>query len=331
VVDRLERHSVTIIAIVALVAYGWVYTRPDADPPIRSDGYNYYLYAASWVVYHDVTLEAVPNDWNGGAYPNFAGMVRWSETDHWVNRIPIGVSVLMLPFVYGADLITRWSNLPRDGYSFFYQHAAALPASHISSSAYGCCARCCDAIFRRRSPWRPSSPVTFGTNLFHYAVNEATFSHAFSFGLVAALVNLCDAFWRRSGWHVWHSIALGIVAGLIVLVRHTNLLLLLIVPLWRIDRLRDLWSRRADFARDQPGCRSNGCAATGLRQMGVGIVDRERLRRCRVCVSPSRRRISRSAFQYAAWSVVLGAGALGGSRGFGRRARLGGRNPSLAR
>ena len=47
-------------------------TQPDADPPIRSDGYNYYLYAASWVVYHDVTLEAVPNDWNGGAYPDFA-------------------------------------------------------------------------------------------------------------------------------------------------------------------------------------------------------------------------------------------------------------------
>src|SRR6185369_3544251 len=62
--------------------------------------------------------------------------------------------------------------------------------------------------------------------------------------------------------------------------------------------------------------------------MGLGIVDRERLRgagcgfQLRVAASV------RSAFQYPAWSVVLGAGALGGSRGFGRRAGLGGRNPS---
>ena len=247
VVDRLERHSVTIIAIVALVAYGWVYTRPDADPPIRSDGYNYYLYAASWVVYHDVTLEAVPNDWNGGAYPNFAGMVRWSETDHWVNRIPIGVSVLMLPFVYGADLITRWSNLPRDGYSFFYQHAAAFAGVTYFVVGLWLLRAMLRRHFSTSITLATLVAVTFGTNLFHYAVNEATFSHAFSFGLVAALVSLCDAFWRRSGWHAWHSIALGIVAGLIVLVRHTNLLLLLIVPLWRIDRLRDLLSRRADL------------------------------------------------------------------------------------
>src|SRR5262249_41902207 len=126
VIGRSERHLVAIVAVCAIAAYGWLNTRPNADPPIRADGYNYYLYAASWLIYHDASLEAPANDWNGGAYPDFAGMLRWPGTGHWVNRMPIGVSTLMLPFVAGADLLTRWSNFPRDGFSLYYQHAAGL-------------------------------------------------------------------------------------------------------------------------------------------------------------------------------------------------------------
>jgi len=118
--------AIALIGACALAGYWWLASRPRADPQIRADGYNYYLYAASWIVYHDATLEALPRDWNGGAYPAFAGMVRVPETDHWLNRHPIGVSVLMLPFVVVADLLTRWSNFPRDAFSFYYQHAAGL-------------------------------------------------------------------------------------------------------------------------------------------------------------------------------------------------------------
>ena len=244
---RLERHIVAIIAVAALAAYGWIYTRPDADPPIRSDGYNYYLYAASWVVYHDYTLEAVPNDWNGGAYPNFAGMVRWSTTDHWINRIPIGVSVLMLPFVSIADAITRWSNFPRDGYSFFYQHAAGLAGLTYFLTGLWLLRAMLRRHFSTSVTLATIVVITFGTNLFHYGVNEVTFSHAFSFALVAALLNLCDRFWSPARWSMASAIALGVVAGLIVLVRHTNAVLLLVVPLWRIDRIAQLWQRRREM------------------------------------------------------------------------------------
>src|SRR4051812_15086415 len=127
VVDWIERHAVALIAACAVAAYCWIYTRPDAYQPIHSDGYNHYVYAASWVIYHDVSLQGISDDWYGGAaYPNFVGMQRWPDTGRWLNRVSIGVSILMLPFVLGADLLTRWSNFPRDGFSFYDQHASAL-------------------------------------------------------------------------------------------------------------------------------------------------------------------------------------------------------------
>lgn len=239
------RHFVAFAGVCALTGYTWLATRPAAEPRIRSDGYNYYLYASSWVVYHDVTLEAVARDWNGGAYPDFAGMVRWPGTNHWLNRHPIGVAVLMLPFIVVADLLTRWSNFPRDGYSFYYQHAAALAGLVYFLAGLAILRR---TLLRRFTPAVTLATLvamTFGTDLFHYAVYDGTFSHAFSFALVCTLVELTDRWWDEP--QRWHAVVLGIVCALVVLVRHTNAVFLLLVPFWHVDRLGDLARRRRDL------------------------------------------------------------------------------------
>ena len=80
-INWLARHVVAVIGICALAGYLFLFTRAAADEPIRSDGFNYYLYAPSWLIYHDTTLEALSNDWYGGAYPQFSGIMRWPETD----------------------------------------------------------------------------------------------------------------------------------------------------------------------------------------------------------------------------------------------------------
>lgn len=243
-VRRGVRYYVALAGVCGIAGYCWLFVRPSADPPIRSDGYNYYLYAASWVVYRDVTLEKLAKDWNGGAYPEFAGMVRWPGTNRWLNRHPIGVALLMLPFVAAADLLTRWSNLPRDGFSFYYQHGAALAGLAYFLAGLAILRRTLSRHFTPAVTLGTLVAVTWGTNLFHYAVYDGTFSHVFSFALVCALVEILDV------WSIqrrrWHAPALGIVSGLIVLVRHTNALFLLLVLLWRVHRFADLAARVRD-------------------------------------------------------------------------------------
>jgi hypothetical protein len=241
------RYFVGFAAVCGLAGYLWLFTRESADAPIRSDGYFYYLYAPSWLIYHDVSLEAVAQDWNGGVYAG--GIERWPGTNRWVNRLPIGVAVLMMPFVIVADLLTRWSNLPRDGFSLYYQHAAALSGLAYFLVGLAVLRRTLSRYFSPAVTLWTLVAITWGTNLFHYAVYDGTFSHAFSFALVCALVELADLWWAHPTRR--RTVALGIVAGLIVITRQSNGLWLLLVPGWRVSawsqvggRIKELWQRR---------------------------------------------------------------------------------------
>ena len=123
---RAVRWFVAATAIVAIAAYALVYLRSYADAPIRSDGFSYYVYLPATLIYHDPSLEALSRDWYGGAYPDFSAIRRWPGTGKWLDACPIGVALMMLPFFLVADVLSWWSNLPRDGFSVYYQHAAGL-------------------------------------------------------------------------------------------------------------------------------------------------------------------------------------------------------------
>jgi hypothetical protein len=95
--------------------------------------------------------------------------------------------------------------------------------------------------------------ITWGTNLFHYAVFDGTFSHVYAFFTVAVWLWLVERWWDRPA--LWCSLAIGIVAALNVLIRHTNAIYLLVLPLYGITRWRDLaprltalWQRRVGLA-----------------------------------------------------------------------------------
>jgi hypothetical protein len=93
--------------------------------------------------------------------------------------------------------------------------------------------------------------ITFGTNLFHYMTMDATFSHAFAFFLVAALVDATDRWWRTPSRA--HTVRLGAVVGFLLLTRHSHALLLAVPALWGLGagrsltaQIQTLWDRRSN-------------------------------------------------------------------------------------
>jgi hypothetical protein len=88
--------------------------------------------------------------------------------------------------------------------------------------------------------------ILFGTNLLHYATFEATFSHAFSFGLFAALLFLLPTWYQRPSYRT--SALLALVCGLIGLVRNPNIIVWLFVPLYGITQVNDIRQRLHFFA-----------------------------------------------------------------------------------
>jgi hypothetical protein len=223
------------VAFAAL--YGSIYS----PQTIHSDGYSYYVYLPSAFIYHDLTLEKLAKEWYGGPYPPWTGLRRWPSTGRWLNLHPMGTAILMAPFFFLSDFLSAWSNLPRDGFSLYYQYGAGLAA--VAYLLFGL------AILRRMLRRQFSDGVvlatliciTWGTNLFHYAVFDGTFSHAYAFFLVCAWLWLVERWWDRPT--AVCSLAIGAVAALNVLVRHTNAIFALVLPLYGIVHWSDLAGR----------------------------------------------------------------------------------------
>ena len=113
---------------------------------------------------------------------------------------------------------------------------ALLPARRRAvRTALGCCrvggsAPSAPPALQRAVTAATLAIVLLGTNLYHYATFDSSYSHPYSFFLFAAFLDLTERWYQQP--RQLTSFLLGLVAGLIVLTRHTNVLFLVFLPLY---------------------------------------------------------------------------------------------------
>ncbi len=243
------RYLVGAIGVLAVAGYVWVYARPLAGPPIRSDGVSYYVYLPAWLIDADPTFDTQARACCGGPIADPIGIHRWPETGRWIDVHPIGVALLVLPFFLIAHALSWWSNLPRDGFSFYYQHLAGLAGLAYFLAGLALLRRLLMRHFSDGVVLATLVSLTFATNLFHYGVYDSSYSHSYSFFLITTLLWLTERWWTDPTWRV--SLALGAVAALMTMTRHTNAMFLMVVPLYGVTgpheliaNVQHLWDRR---------------------------------------------------------------------------------------
>jgi hypothetical protein len=226
---------VLLAVVVCLAGYVYAYVEGRAGTPIRSDAFSYYVYLPAWFLHHDLSLDAVADDCCGGEFPGWTAIIRWPVTHHWVNAHPIGEAILIAPFFGAAHALTRWTNLSPDGFTPYYQHAAGLAGLCYVVAGLWCLRRLLSRHFPPGVVDSTLAALLFGTSLFHYGTFDSVWSHAFSFALCAALLERLDA-WQPG--RMRDDALIGVLAGLLILVRHTNLLVpLCFVPVVRSPAL----------------------------------------------------------------------------------------------
>ncbi len=217
----IHQRIILLTALAFLIGYAYAYGSGRALAPIRSDAFSYFVYLPSWLLYHDSTLQAVADDCCGGEFPEWTAIIRWPETHRWVNAHPIGEALLIAPFFAVAHVLTRWTNLTPDGFSLYYQHAAGLAGLTFVVAGLWFVRKLLLRYFSASVTTATLVTLVTGTSLYHYATFDSAWSHAFSFALVGALLERLDA-WSRGARGA--AYAIGLVSGLIALVRHTNVL-----------------------------------------------------------------------------------------------------------
>ncbi len=248
---RIQPQAVTV-ALVALAAYiGYVlfyrhYVDPHVFPVIRSDGLGYYSYLPTYLLEKDPTFHRFVAEHLHGV-PSAINMRLDRSTGNYLNQYPIGEAVMLLPFFLVGHAAAILAGRSADGFSGLEQAAVGLGG--VTYMVLGLLVLSL-SLRRYFSPWVTAATLltmVFGTNLFHYGTADSMTSHAFSFCLVAILIELTHRWYARPSAVM--SLGLGLVMAMIVLVRQANVVYLLLVPLFALDSGRALSERPALLRR----------------------------------------------------------------------------------
>lgn len=201
--------------------------RSDAEKPnhrpIYWDAISYYCYLPALFVEGDLSMEFTrQGDYSHQYWPET------TPTGGLVSKTTMGIAFLYAPFFGLAHLAATLGPWEADGFSRPYHLAI-----QFSGLFYGLWGLWLLGHWLRRFVGDGVVAatlilLTLGTNLFNYITHEAAMSHAFNFFAIAALLYLTER------WHdapsAAKSAAMGLLIGLITLIRPTNLAVIL-VPL----------------------------------------------------------------------------------------------------
>ena len=211
---------------------------------IKFDVISYYSYLPATVIYGDVTLGFIGDK----GFKNNNKF--WYEKLENGNRMVVtsmGLSYMYAPFFFVAHWLAPVLGQSADGFSNIYQ--LMLTISGLFYALMG-------LILLKRLLLKYFDPVVtalvllaigVGTNLFFYATKEAAMPHSHNFFLITLFITLVVRWYEKPTWQ--KSFGLGLLFGLIALVRPSNILLLLFLFLYGVSSWKSFVDRVLFYLR----------------------------------------------------------------------------------
>jgi len=222
-----RKGPVSMIAVILLSAFalGLMLTIADFMDPAKTIGTDvacYYNYLPAAFKFQSFEFDKLPLRFGFVNTPE--GFV--------VEKTTMGMAFLYLPFYLIALLVVNLGGL--DPFEYGPPFALALALSAIFYFTLG-------MIFLRKVLLRFFNDavttiglltIFLGTNMVYYVAYEGPMSHAYVFFLIALLLWLVIKWHEKPRWGT--SVSLGLVSGLLTLVRPTTITILLFVALYGI-------------------------------------------------------------------------------------------------
>ena len=211
---------------------------------IAHDVVLYYQYLPAAFIYKDLSMAFTKND-----MVFFRDKIWTDETKvgRTMSKMTMGTAVLYSPFFFIAHGLAQPLGYAADGYSLPYRVALAFSSIVYAMLGLLILMRFLRKYFDRLTVAITLIAIGLGTNLYFYTNIDPAMSHAFSFCLFSAFIYLMDEWIASPGWT--NALGIGIVGGLILLVRPTNGIVFILIPLWKVDSFSELRSRIIFFWR----------------------------------------------------------------------------------
>jgi glycosyltransferase involved in cell wall biosynthesis len=223
---------------------------------IEWDAISYYAYLPAAFIYHDLSLSFIDG------YQGQHKFIFWpgkGPEGRYVIKTTMGVAILWLPFFGAGHLAALISGADAGGFSPPYKFFLLISALTFLLTGL---------IYLRKillvhSSDKATSLVltgfAFGTNLYWYTLFQGTMAHVYSFALMSAFLWYSMRWYgleraeRRAGGRghgAWSSIRLGLLLGLISLIRPTDIIIVLVFLLYGVVSWKGMKERITMLAID---------------------------------------------------------------------------------
>ena len=208
---------------------------------INWDVTSYYSYLPAIFVHKDLKFEFLNN-----SEVNYAEKHQfWPETAPNGNKViktTMGMSVLYFPFF----IISHIYSLVKDkvvanGFSKPYEIGLTFSSIFYMMIGLFFLAKVLRSIYDEKKVSILLFLVFLGTNLFYYATTEPCMSHVYTFSLASVFMYITMKIYEKNNWKFF--IFLGLIYGLLFLVRPTNILFILAFLLYKIESFSSLNKR----------------------------------------------------------------------------------------
>jgi hypothetical protein len=232
-VKLLDKNFLLLLFVFSLALTFGAYVTRATVYPIKSDGIGYYAYLPTFFVHKDVTMKDVVDERypEGNMPEGWGGINQWNE-DTYLDKYPMGVAIMLLPFFIIGHFLTIICSFPTNGWSHIYQILAGIGGITYMVLGVYFLRRFFLQYYSKRIVYLILLSLIFGTHVFHYGTYDNTFSHIFSFFLFSALLYYIPRFYNN--FNLKYSLIIAALSGLIVLVRPTNAVFLVFIPLFDV-------------------------------------------------------------------------------------------------
>ncbi len=239
------------IAIIVMIVMVWVNFNNTIwkghNRVIAWDILSYYAYLPASVIENDLTLQFYkdsPEAYKAKYWPGVDG------NGNLVIKTTMGLAYFYAPGFFIAHALAEPLGYKADGFSIPYVFALVMSMVFYMGIGIFFLAKFLLRYF-------PPIPVIitilcvfFGTNLLYYSCFEPAMSHAYNFVLFSIFLYLTPTWLQNPSFG--RTLGFGLLAGLIVLARPTNILIGLVPLLWGVTSFALLKERLLWLAQKWP-------------------------------------------------------------------------------